>query len=63
MTPPQNVPASQPQTALPNHLQLPETDGSMKESYVERPQSNLLTDTLWHRLSELHPRQTVQHRA
>ena len=55
MTPPQNVPVSQPQTALPNHLQLPETDGSIVENYQESPQGNLLTSSILPRLHELHP--------
>ncbi len=55
MTPPVNIPASQPKTALPNHLQLPETDGSIVENYQESPQGNLLTSSILPRLRELHP--------
>jgi Uma2 family endonuclease len=55
MTPPANVPASQPTTALPNHLQLPQTDGSIVENYQESPQGNLLTSSILPRLRELHP--------
>ena len=55
MTPPQNVSVSQPTTALPNHLQLPETDGSIVENYQESPQGNLLTSSILPRLRELHP--------
>ena len=55
MTPPTNIPASQPKTALPNHLQLPETDGSIVENYQESPQGNLLTSSILPRLRELHP--------
>jgi len=55
MTPPSNIPASQPTTALPTHLQLPETDGSIVENYQESPQGNLLTSSLLPRLRELHP--------
>src|SRR5437660_565856 len=61
MTPPPAV-LEQPSTALPpyptpppNHLQLPETDGSIVENYQEHPQGNLLTSSLLPRLHELHP--------
>ena len=55
MTPPVNSPASQPLMTLPNHLQLPETDGSIVENYQESPQGNLLTSSILPRLRELHP--------
>ena len=55
MTPPANTPASRPTTALPNHLQLPETDGSIVENYQESPQGNLLTSSILPRLRDLHP--------
>jgi Uma2 family endonuclease len=41
--------------ALPNHLQLPETDGAIVENFQENPQANLVTDSLTPRLRELHP--------
>jgi Putative restriction endonuclease len=42
-------------TALPDHTQLPETDGSIKQNFQEHPQSMLLTDTVWPVLQQLHP--------
>jgi Uma2 family endonuclease len=39
----------------PDHLHLPETDGSIVENYQEHPQANLLTECLRPRLLELRP--------
>jgi Uma2 family endonuclease len=46
-----------PPTALdlPDHTQLPETDGSIVENYQEHPQGALLTDSLKVVLKRLHP--------
>ncbi len=33
-------------TVLPDHKQLPESDGSIVENFQEHPQSNLLSDCL-----------------
>jgi Uma2 family endonuclease len=41
--------------ALPDHKQLPETDGSIVENFQEHPQGNLLTECLLPRLRELYP--------
>lgn len=40
---------------LPDHTQLPETDGSIVENFQEHPQGSLLTDTIWPVLQQLHP--------
>jgi Uma2 family endonuclease len=48
------VDPSVPQEVLPDHKQLPETDGSIVVNYQEHPQSNLLTDCLRSRLRELY---------
>lgn len=39
----------------PDHLQLPETDGSFAQSFHEHPQSMLLTSSIWPMLCERHP--------
>jgi Uma2 family endonuclease len=41
--------------ALPTHLELPCTDGSILTSTQEHPQSDLLTQSLTPRLEEIHP--------
>nr|WP_231848247.1 Uma2 family endonuclease [Gloeobacter violaceus] len=49
---------SQPSTfacALPDHTQLPESDGTFVKNFQEHPQSVLLTDSIRPRLAELHP--------
>lgn len=46
------VPAPLP---LPDHTQLPETDGTIVENFQEHPQSILLTESLWPVLQRLHP--------
>ncbi len=38
-----------------DHLQLPETDGSIVDNYQEHPQSTLLTGAIWPVLRRLHP--------
>jgi Uma2 family endonuclease len=42
-------------TSLPDHTQLPETDGSIVENFQEHPQSILLTESLRPLLQQLHP--------
>ena len=42
-------------TSLPDHTQLPESDGSFVKNFQEHPQSLLLTDSLWPVLEQLHP--------
>jgi Uma2 family endonuclease len=44
-----------PQSSLPDHTQLPETDGSIVENFEEHPQSILLTDSLFPVLQQLYP--------
>src|SRR5258708_2961381 len=41
--------------APPDHLHLPETDGSIVENNQEHPQANLLTECLQPRLREVYP--------
>ncbi len=43
------------QTELPDHTQLPETDGSIVENFLEFPQGMLLTSSLRPVLERLHP--------
>jgi Uma2 family endonuclease len=40
---------------LPNHTQLPESDGTFVKNFLEHPQSMLLTDALEPVLERLHP--------
>jgi Uma2 family endonuclease len=40
---------------LPDHTQLPETDGTFVQNYQEYPQSELLSSSLLPRLHEIHP--------
>lgn len=40
---------------LPNHTQLPETNGSFVKNYQEPPQGDLLTDCITPILKQLHP--------
>ncbi|WP_448562567.1 Uma2 family endonuclease [Trichothermofontia sp.] len=42
-------------TALPDHTQLPESDGTFVKNFQEHPQSLLLTDSLTPTLQHLHP--------
>ena len=42
-------------TSLPDHTQLPESDGSFVKNFQEHPQSILLTDSLGPVLEQLHP--------
>lgn len=44
-----------PAAKLPNHLELPEADGSIVQSFRELPQSVLLTDAILPVLRRLHP--------
>jgi Uma2 family endonuclease len=41
--------------ALPDHTQLPESDGNFVKNFQEHPQSILLTDSILPRLQEIHP--------
>lgn len=40
---------------LPDHTQLPESDGSIVQNFQEHPQSILLTLSIWEVLQNLHP--------
>src|SRR4028118_1643861 len=42
-------------TALPDHTQLPESDGTFVKNFQEHPQSILLTDSIRPVLRQLHP--------
>lgn len=41
--------------SLPDHTQLPESDGTFVKNFQELPQSILLTESIWSKLEELHP--------
>jgi Uma2 family endonuclease len=47
--------AAVPTEALPDHTQLPESDGSIVQNFLEHPQSILLTDSIWSLLQARHP--------
>ncbi|NJL00250.1 MAG: Uma2 family endonuclease [Spirulinaceae cyanobacterium SM2_1_0] len=49
------VAQSQPILTLPDHTQLPETDGTFVKNFQEHPQSLLLTDSICPVLDTLHP--------
>jgi Uma2 family endonuclease len=40
---------------LPDHTQLPESDGTFVKNFQEHPQSILLTESIWSKLTEIHP--------
>ena len=40
---------------LPDHTQLPESDGTFVKNFQEHPQSILLTESIWQKLTEIHP--------
>lgn len=42
-------------TSLPDHTQLPDSDGTFVENFQEHPQSILLTESIWSTLEQLHP--------
>ena len=42
-------------TTLPDHTQLPESDGTFVENFQEHPQSILLTESIEPILQQLHP--------
>lgn len=44
-----------PPLSLPDHTQLPESDGTFVKNFQEHPQSILLTDSLRPILQEIHP--------
>jgi hypothetical protein len=46
---------SQPTLALPDHTQLPETDGIFVKNFPAHPQGLLLTDSIRPVLDGLHP--------
>lgn len=48
-------PASDFPTSLPDHTQLPESDGTFVKNFQEHPQSLLLTDSITPILQTLHP--------
>ncbi|ERT09124.1 hypothetical protein M595_0825 [Lyngbya aestuarii BL J] len=41
-------------TSLPDHTQLPESDGTFVKNFQEHPQSILLTDSIRSTLDQLH---------
>jgi Uma2 family endonuclease len=49
------VAPSQPTLTLPDHTQLPESDGTFVKNFQEHPQSLLLTDSIYPVLDALHP--------
>src|SRR5262245_1378991 len=56
----QDLPLDQPGTLrwpfkLPDHLELPESDGKPVENFLEHFQALLLTDSIWPFLERLHP--------
>ncbi len=42
-------------TQLPDHTQLPDSDGTFVKNFQEHPQSVLLTESIWDTLDRLHP--------
>ncbi|MET0034044.1 MAG: Uma2 family endonuclease, partial [Limnospira maxima] len=44
-------------TTLPDHTQLPDSDGTFVKNFQEHPQSILLTDSILSTLDSLHPDQ------
>lgn len=42
-------------TTLPDHTQLPESDGTFVKNFQEHPQSNLLTNSIRQVLQQIHP--------
>jgi Uma2 family endonuclease len=40
---------------LPDHTQLPESDGTFVKNFQEHPQSILLTESIWPKLEQIHP--------
>ncbi|MEI2419217.1 Uma2 family endonuclease, partial [Arthrospira platensis SPKY2] len=42
-------------TTLPDHTQLPDSDGTFVKNFQEHPQSILLTDSILSTLDSLHP--------
>ncbi len=49
------LPVSQARFTLPDHTQLPESDGTFVKNFQEHPQSVLLTDSIYPTLQALHP--------
>jgi Uma2 family endonuclease len=41
--------------SLPDHTQLPESDGTFVKNFQEHPQSILLTESIWSTLEQIHP--------
>ena len=41
--------------SLPDHTQLPDSDGTFVKNFQEHPQSILLTESIWSKLGKLHP--------
>jgi hypothetical protein len=46
---------NKPTQTLPDHTQLPDSDGTFVKNFQEHPQSILLTESIWAKLSEIHP--------
>ena len=40
---------------MPDHTQLPDSDGTFVKNFQEHPQSILLTESIWSKLEQLHP--------
>ena len=49
------LPTEQPLTTLPDHTQLPDSDGTFVKNFQEHPQSILLTDSINPILQNIHP--------
>jgi hypothetical protein len=48
------VPSANPHLSLPDHTQLPESNGTFAKNFQEHPQSLLLTDSIQPVLQQLH---------
>ena len=46
---------NKPILTLPDHTQLPDSDGTFVKNFQEHPQSILLTDSIWTQLQKIHP--------
>jgi len=49
------IATAHPNLTLPDHTQLPESDGTFVKNFQEHPQSLLLTDSIYPVLDRLHP--------
>lgn len=55
LTQPETLPPELANLRLPDHTQLPETDGTFVQNFQEHPQSIVLTESLWPVLQQRHP--------